>query len=413
MRKDTSVTTADQSNPQVPVVIFGIGIAVLVLYLLTFTVDLRNANDFYKEAWPAYLLLDHGHILAFLRDGPGYIGSLILRSPFALLAALFGAGARVTYVATAVPCIVAPALLAGWLVPGRRRKQVTADAGSGPRIRPLDLFMVAPPAFLCVIAGHPEDILGAVLCVAAVLLAQRGSVQAAGVVLGLALINKSWAIIAAPLVFAVMPADRRLTGFGTAVIVTAVVMVPVLAIRMTGSGGSATGLSTTGLGGSTGSIFLVPQLLWFFGRNSWVARESHIILVAIGWLVTAAWWWFRVRGQQVRPGPRVALIMLSLVFFLRAALDPWDDLYYFAPFILTIMAYEDAHGFPILTWAFGILLVVVVPPTGALAGLGDNGHAAAFAVFALATIAYFARRAFFPDRRVRGRLYAAVSRSPT
>jgi len=81
--------------------------------------------------------------------------------------------------------------------------------------------MLAPPAFLCVTTGHPEDILGAVLCVAAVLLAQRGSVQAAGFMLGLALINKSWAIIAAPLVFAVMPADRRLRGFGTAVVVTA------------------------------------------------------------------------------------------------------------------------------------------------------------------------------------------------
>ena len=174
MPKDTSVTTADRSNPRVPVVIFGIGIAVLVLYLFTFAIDLRGENDFYKEAWPAYLLLDHGHILAFLRDGPAYVGSLVLRAPFALLVGLFGAGARVTYFAAALPCVVAPALLAGWLAPDRHRKPGTADAGS-PRIRPLDLLMVAPPAFLCVISGHPEDILGAALCVAAVLLAQRGS----------------------------------------------------------------------------------------------------------------------------------------------------------------------------------------------------------------------------------------------
>ena len=234
MPKDTSVTTADRSNPQIPVVIFGIGIAVLVLYLLTFVIDLHGENDFYKEGWPAYRLLDHGHILAFLRDGPAYVGSLILRAPLALLAALFGAGARVTYVASAVPCVVAPALLAGWLASERRRKRGTADAGNRPTIRPLDLFMLAPPTFFCVIAGHPEDILGAALCVAAVLLAQRGSTPAAGVMLGLALINKSWAIIAVPLVFAVMPADRRLKGFGTAIVVTAVVMIPILAIRATG-----------------------------------------------------------------------------------------------------------------------------------------------------------------------------------
>ena len=227
----------------------------------------------------------------------------------------------------------------------------------------------------------------------------------------LALINKSWAIIAAPLVFAVMPADRRLAGLSTAVVVTAVVMVPVLAIRMTAP--TSAGGSATGLGTSTVGAFLVPQLLWFFGRNSWVAREGHVILVAVGWLVTAVWWWFRVRGQRVRPGRRNTLIMLALVFFLRAALDPWDVLYYFAPFMLTIMAYEDRQGFPMLTWAYGILLVVVVPPSGLLSGLGTNGHAAAFAVFALATIAWFGWRAFFPDRPVSGRLYAAASRSPT
>ena len=44
--------------------------------------------------------------------------------------------------------------------------------------------------------GHPEELLGAVLCVWAVLLAQRGRAVSAGIVLGLAIANKEWALVA-------------------------------------------------------------------------------------------------------------------------------------------------------------------------------------------------------------------------
>jgi len=136
MRKDTSVTTADRSNPRVPVVIFGIGIAVLVLYMLTFPIGLRGENDFYKEAWPAYLLLDHGHILAFLRDGPGYVGSLILRAPFR------APGRPVRRRRTGhVPChraaLCGCSSAAGWLV-GTEPAQAVGNGRrrARPRIRP-------------------------------------------------------------------------------------------------------------------------------------------------------------------------------------------------------------------------------------------------------------------------------------
>jgi len=64
MSKDTFSHAADRSNPRVPVVIFWeSALRVLVLYMLTFAIKLHGETDFYKEAWPAYLLLDHGHIL--------------------------------------------------------------------------------------------------------------------------------------------------------------------------------------------------------------------------------------------------------------------------------------------------------------------------------------------------------------
>lgn len=406
MTQTAPARAASRTNPRLPALVFGIGIAAFVLYMLTIAIKIHSENDFYREAWLPYRLLSHGHVIAFIRQGPGYVGSLVLRAPFALAAAVFGAGARATYIATALPCLLAPAILAAWLAPDRREKPDVPAGTSKPRIRPLDLFMLTPPAIICVTGGHPEDVLGATLCVTAVLLAQRGSAHTAGVMLGFALINKSWALIAAPLIIVLIPAERRLAGLGMAVLVAAVVMVPVLAIRMTGSGGSG-----AGLGSGAGGIFLVPQLLWFFGRNSWVAREGHIILVAVGWLLTAAWWWFCVHDRPDRPHAGTALTILALVFFLRAALDPWDNVYYFAPFILTIMAYEDANGFPRLSWAFVIMVVVIVPVAGLLSGLGDNGHAAVFGIWALGVIAYLARRAFVPDRTETGPLYAAASRS--
>lgn len=270
---------------------------------------------------------------------------------------------------------------------------------------PLDLFMVTPPAWLCINGGHPEDILGASLCVAAVVLAQRGSSRAAGVTLGLALIDKSWAIVAAPLVIALMPADRRLAGFATMMVVAAIVLVPVEIIRTTSSAGSG-----TGLGGGVGTLFEVPQLWWFLGRNSWFAHKAHYILVVVAWVVTAGWWWLRVHRQCVRPTPELALLTLALVFFLRAALDPWDNGYYFAPFMLSVMAYDDRGGFPLLSWIYAITILIIVP-IGVLKGLGNDGHAAVFAVWALGTIAFLAWRAFVPDRREADPVYAAASRS--
>jgi hypothetical protein len=410
MSASESTAATERRHTDVPRLVFGIAIAALVLYLVTFKVHAQNLNDFYREVLPSYRLLDHGHLVAFLRAGPAYIGSLVLRAPLALLASAAAAGNRATYILTAVPSLIAPALLAAWL-------RGTSDADDGQprprsqraRIRPLDLCMLAPPAAFCLGGGHPEDILAAVACIAAVRLAQQGSATAAGFMLGLGLINTSWAVVAVPLVIALMPANQRIRGFAVMAITAGAVLIPVTIIRATGAGASGVGAS---LGSQASGIFLSPQLLWWFGSRSWVAREGHVLLVIVCWLVTAVWWWLRARrdGTSDRNG---ALLVLALVFFLRAALDPWDNIYYFVPFMFTVMTYEDPAGFPKLSWLYAILLLIIVPLKGPLHPLGANAVAAVFAVFALLTIAYFARRVFFPDRSGARRPYAAVSRSPT
>lgn len=393
MHSATRAESAELPKLDTTVVLFGIGISVLVLYICTFAINLHHENDFYTEAWPSYRLLDHGHFLAFLRAGPAYVGSLLMRAPFALAASAFGAAPRTVYFVTALPCVVAPAMLAGFLAANRSEHpgEDRVDR-SGRGLRPIDLFMIMPPAVVALIDGHPEDILGATLCVSAVLFAQRGWGKAAGFAVGVALINKPWAVVVVPLVFAVMPADRRLAGLITMVVTAGAVMIPVTAIRAASPGSAGGSLGSVSVG-----IFLVPQLLWWFGRNSWVAREAHVLLVVVIWFVTAVWWWARVRGRGRVPRLEEALLALALVFFLRAALDPWDNLYYFAPFMLTLTVYEEPPGFPRLTWLYVILLVIVVPAAGVLSGLGADGHAAVFTAFALITIAWLIRRLFLPD----------------
>lgn len=410
MTPTTSAETSKPVDPRVPL-LFGIGIALFLLYLVTFAINVRAENDWYTEAWPSYELLIHGHVLSFLRDSPAYVGSLIMRAPFALLAGAFGASARTGYIFTALPCLLAPGLFAGYVAANRPQRSQGAPASrSRISIRPVDLFMATPSAIVCVSDGHPEDALGAVLCILAVLLAYRGSGRTAGFLLGVALINKSWAVVVVPFLFAVMPADRRLAGFITMVVTAGTVLIPVTAIRATSSGGAG-----NALGDQTGTIFLIPQLLWWFPRNSWIVREAHVLLVALDWLVAGVWWWLRVRRRRKPPSLDRVLLALALLFFLRAAVDPWDNIYYLAPFMLAVMTYEDPPGFPKLSWLYAILIVVIIPPQGLLKGLGFNAQAGVFAAFALLTIAYFGWRAFSPQgsESESGRVYAAASGSPT
>ena len=60
-------------SPRIPA-ISGIGIGVFILYLVTYAIRIRGQNDWYTEAWPAYQLLIHGHVLESLRASPRMSG---------------------------------------------------------------------------------------------------------------------------------------------------------------------------------------------------------------------------------------------------------------------------------------------------------------------------------------------------
>ncbi len=126
-------------------------------------------NDYETEARPAFEALAHGHLLGFLRLAPAYGGSLIERAPFALLPGLWGGGALAVYRMVALPCLLAVAVLGVWLV-SRTRAQGRSTLA---RAIALGVCVANPIALRALEFGHPEELLGACLCVAAVLLAAR------------------------------------------------------------------------------------------------------------------------------------------------------------------------------------------------------------------------------------------------
>jgi hypothetical protein len=370
-----------------PLVIFGGALVALELLMISFAGrGVTHSNEFRTEAWPAYRALGEGHPLGFLRLAPAYVGSLVLRAPFAAVALALGAGWRMTYFASALPCLLAGVLFGAWLL---RQPVPSPGRGIASRISPAILCALNPAVIVGLGDGHPEQVLGAVLCAAAVVLALSGKARLAGVLVGLAVINEAWAIAVVPVVLVALPADRRRALLAT-VVTAAAVLVPVYLARVTPS--LASGAAT--FGSQTGGIFLYPQLLWWFGRGAWVVREAHILLVVVCVMCTGLWWATRGRSPSAAsPSERrtQVLTLLCLVLLLRAALDPWDNYYYHVPFLFALMTLE-ARRPPILTITCSIVLLIVVP----LHVLGGSGNfeAAAYAVVAVPMIAWLALRAF-------------------
>ena len=346
---------------------------------------LVRLNDFYREAAPSYLALMHGHLVGFARLTPAYGGSLVLRAPFALLATLWGSSLRAVYFASALPCMLAAVAFCVWLTAQPRRHRP-----SWPAACIVILCCIANPITLIVLfGGHPEEVLGAVLCVVAVMLAADGRAELAGVLIGLAVANKPWALVAVPVVVAALPARRGralLLAAGSA----AAVLLPLALAR-------EHGLSAAGNGVEVGVIFNPPQLLWWFGDRSWIVREARPGIVLVSILLAALWYWVRPRVNRPSSSHALeALRLLALVLLLRAALDPWNNLWYHIPFLFAVLALEVRSGhLPLLMAAFTLALLIVVPVGGV--AMSTNLRAGVYAAIVLPIIAWLALTLYLPS----------------
>ena len=311
-------------------------------------------SDYEVEVEPALQALRDGDVQSFLSLAPAYGGSLVLRAPFALLPNLWGGGDLALFRSIALPCLAAAAILAVLLWRrGRTLGQSTATCW-------IALLIVAanPVTLRGLEIGHPEELLGGVLCVAAALAGGARRPLLAGVLLGLAIANKPWAVLAAVPLLAILP-DRRPRMLATAGATGLVVMLPLLI------GGSA--VETTTAVARDGSVIFQPwQIWWFLGEHGetvtgmygsypdhrnipgWLAGHARQLVVLVV-LAASLLLLPRVRRRGWPDG----LLLLAFALQLRCLVDTWNISYYAVPFLVALVTWE-LHAFrrpPVLSLA--------------------------------------------------------------
>jgi hypothetical protein len=372
-------------------------------------------NDYDAETRPAFDALVHGHLGAFLHLAPAYGGSLVLRAPFVLGTRLWGGGELAIYRAAAAPCLIASALLAVYLAARMR------GLGSSKGARAVVLFLcVANPITISALEiGHPEELLGAVLCVAAVMAAMGDRPIWAGVLLGLAVANKEWALLAVGPVLLGLP-RHRVRGLVASGAVAGAVLVPLL---LAGSQAVLSQAKVTSA--STGVIFQPWQVWWFLGSHGhvvwsghikvgyriapiWLETFTHPLIVALSVPLTLLCVWLR---KNPRPRPaHEPLLLLSLLLLIRCVLDPWDISYYSLPFLIALLSWEalSLPRPPVLALTATALAWFVFQATTTELRLSADAQSVSFLAAALPALAVLSGALYAPG--VSGRLGLRLAR---
>lgn len=375
--------------------------AVALVVMAWFGVHGQSWPDWQSEARPAVDSLMAGHVGLFLALAPAYGGSLLIRAPFMFAGHLLHAGPTALYTVGAAPCLAAAGALGAWLYARQRRRGASVLAASIALV----LCAAGPLTLPALELGHPEEILGGVLCVVAVLCALDDRPVWAALALGLAMANKDWAVVAAGPVLLALPRARLRTLIGAAALAGAVVA-PFLLAK---SGGFTA--HATAIGQSTGTIFQPWQLWWFLGAPAHgadagriapggVTGHAHELIIAIMPPLTAL---YAARfGTGVRPRHDV-LLLLALLLALRCALDPWDISYYALPFLLTLLTWESLSYVrpPALTLAASLAAWFIFRETSATAlDWSVDAQAAMFALVAVPAIIALAAAVYVPGARI-------------
>ena len=282
-----------------------------------------SLGDYPQDAGPAMDSLIGGHFGRFLDEQP-LMGSfaLLARAPFAFLASWAGGGERVIYEAGVLACVLALCAVAFLLV----------SRGDLPPNRLLlipVLAVLTPASRAAVESGHPEELLAAALCVAALLLSERRPLWAA-VALGLALATKQWAVLAVIPVLLATPRQwvRRVALVAAAV--AAILTVPLVIGNLEGFLRTSHQAGTSPQTVTRASVwFLVatahhvplhlpagfPQEITSYQLSEGLAGATHPAIVLLAPLLGLLVW--RRRGDP--------LAFLALLLLARCVLDPVDD----------------------------------------------------------------------------------------
>jgi hypothetical protein len=334
----------------------GLGVLAVAALALRASAGMEPGLDYFNDAGAAIDALGRGDWTGFFANQP-LMGSfsLLVRTPFVL--PVFDGSLDAVYFAGAIPCLLATVAL------GLTLARLLAEREQPVAVQGLvaGLAVVNPLTFKALHWGHPEDLLAAALCIGAVLAALRDRSLLSGLLLGLAVATKQWAVLAVLPALLATP-TRRLPLLAVACGVGAALTIPFAVANLD----RFSGVAEAAAGQAAGGAWTTPWNVWWpishlmtlpaggdrWVAPNWVSTVSHpsILLVALP-LATLLW----RRADRRRDD---ALLLLALLFLLRCLLDNWNNDYYHLPFLLSLLAWETVRrpGVPRLTLLVTVLL---------------------------------------------------------
>jgi hypothetical protein len=303
---------------------------------------------------PALAALLHGNLTEAAARQP-FLGlsSILLRLPFVAVAKALGGGMMLEYRLGLFGCAWVVGLVG--VVVARRMQ---ASGRQWLFCAALVALMVLNPATLgSRLDGHPEELLGGALCLAAVLAATEDRVVLGGALLGLAVATKEWALIAVVPTFLACQSRRRV------LLAVATVVAAPLALTLPLIDPAAFSRSANIIG----ELRRVYVESWWWPLSVTHTVTVHVIggqataqlhLLPLGlsradvsWLAPAValpigWRYWRVQGGRDRLD---AIGLLALLLLLRCTLDPSFSTYYVVPFLIASLAWEGLtrEGLPV------------------------------------------------------------------
>ena len=334
--------------------------------------------------------------------------SLYLRAPFV---AAFGGGEVADYRAGLVPCMVAAVAAAAWLAVIAHRR------GQGPLAIAVAAFLITSGPVIddALNFGHPEEILGGALAVAAVLAAVREQSLLAAVLLGLAVATKQWAVVAGLPVLVALPGGRVRAG-AIAVGVFVALSLPQVLGNLDAYADSTRFAADATTGSHSREFVPAKELtIWWplldrkeilindgvetisyiqYTAPDWLRRGARPLVVLIGFALGLLYLWRRPRRPAVD-----AMGLLALLFLLRCLFDPYTSFYYHVPFFMAVAAWEAlAHrGLPVVSALSALACWVTAEQDLFELSRGDAFNAA-YLAWSVPTAVVLAVFLFGPDR---------------
>ena len=300
------------------------------------------------DAQPAIAALADGKVHDFFANQPPMGSfSLLARTPFAAVTQALGGRDLAVYRAGAFACLLGLGLLAVWTMFALARLR----RPRGAALLVAAAVVVNPLTFQALKFGHPEELLGAALCVGGVLAAARGRSLLSAALLGCAIATKQWALLAVPVALVAAPRGRvpmsaAVAGVAGLFTVPMILADPSRFLLAQKSVGIATTFQNTVTASNFWFLFAhgttAPTLTPHGMAVTTQYSLSHSLgdlthpLVALLALAAVGVYAHRRRGAAGEE----ALQLLALVFLVRCVFDPLTYSYHHAPFLVALIVYE-------------------------------------------------------------------------